>query len=406
MLCPGCLNRNNELLFNWLCYFAAAETAIGIGTYQKNSVFSYCVIFLGVFYFTQILSIFPHEAGHALVAWAVGLRVFTVNIGNKGGVWFIRQVFGCDVIVYRIQESGSVNYTPKSLKFVRVRRLATILAGPSANIVMAIGAGFLFQSAPQHSCRQFVLATVFYSCLFVIANNMLPRKVTVGGKRIPSDGLYLLTLPFSTRKYNESLHSAWFFLEALESLERNHVEEAEKWLAKGIETYPENTWKALVQEAILYRRRRYVECRIRSIATLEVQSSDPLAIAVQQNNIAWYDLMLYDSALMDEADRLSETALAASPGECVFRVTRGCVLIELGRIDGGIPLVKQGFHEAALPEIKALAACYLAIAYCRQGDRAESNRWLATAERLDRHGPLIERAQNQVKAGGGQPLLG
>ncbi len=81
-----------------------------------------------------------------------------------------------------------------------------------------------------------------------------------------------------------------------------------------------------------------------------------------------------------------------------FRGTRGRVLVELGRIQEGLPLLHQALKANLEKDGRALNACYLGIAAARRGDLAVSKSYFALARKLDRDCILLEREAVELKS--------
>ena len=171
-----------------------------------------------------------------------------------------------------------------------------------------------------------------------------------------------------SRKSMETWHSLTFYYEAMESLERGNLQDAELWLAKGIAAYPDNSWAVLAQAGILNHQHQWAEARELYLRALNQPESTPEFQAHLWNAIAWMDLMIATPPLLGEADQFSRQALEEIPWSSYAKGTRGSVLIELGEIEEGVPLVEQALREHDKPSDKALNACYLAIAMIGRED--------------------------------------
>jgi Tfp pilus assembly protein PilF len=192
-------------------------------------------------------------------------------------------------------------------------------------------------------------------------------------------------------------HATTFFYEAMEALQRDNVQVAEQWLAKGVEAYPDNSSWPIAQASILERQHKYAEARDSFHMALNRPELTPEIQAFLWNNIAWVDLMIGGSTLMEEADQFSRQALEESPWHSYVKGTRGSVLIEMGRIADGVRLVEQAYKENGLASHKALNACYLAIAMLRKGNPARARGYIDEAKRRDPNCPLVERAVRELE---------
>jgi tetratricopeptide (TPR) repeat protein len=116
------------------------------------------------------------------------------------------------------------------------------------------------------------------------------------------------------------------------------------------------------------------------------------------NNIAYLNALLRDPALLPEADQFSAEALQHLPWVPAVTGTRGTVLVELGRLEEGIALLKKSMALHAEKQGKALNACHIALGEMRRGDLNAARAHLAIARTLDRKCFLLPEVEAQLKA--------
>jgi predicted Zn-dependent protease len=208
--------------------------------------------------------------------------------------------------------------------------------------------------------------------------------------------MLLLTIPFSRQATLRQWHSSTFWYEVLEAIERKRLADAERWLAKGVAAYPDAHWVPWAEAAVLLGREEYRNAREIYVNLLGDSEAEIGSEGLLQNNVAWIDLMIGDPALLAEADQFSEQALAAAPSVASFKGTRGSVLVELGRIDEGVPLLEQALRENVHRHSKALNACYLALVAARRADKTAARRYIDLAKRHDSACPLLGRANRAL----------
>jgi Tfp pilus assembly protein PilF len=399
LLCPGCTNRQAESVFDIATAFAILMVVIGTALFHRAGI-APALLFYGTLSLTLTLTILPHELGHALAALAVGMRLFTVTVGTDGRILCVRQVLGYDFVFHRILWGGHVLYTPKNLRLARLRNSVGIVGGPLAHgLLIGIALGLL-EDCSGEDAWYCVLGGFVWGNILQLAISLFPRKVWIGDQHTPNDGLLLLTAPFMSGDSIRAWHSMTFYYEALESLQRGSVQAAEQWLAKGVEAYPDNSWAVLVQANILDHQHRYAEARELFLTAANQPEATTEERAYLWNSVAWLDLMIADPNLLEEADRFSRQALEEIPLSSHARGTRGSVLIELGRIDEGRPLVEQALREHERGPTKSANACYLAMAMARQGDLGKAREYIDEARRCDAHCPLLERAIKECEQAG------
>ena len=78
--------------------------------------------------------------------------------------------------------------------------------------------------------------------------------------------------------------------------------------------------------------------------------------------------------------------------------TRGCVLVEQGRLEEGTKLIGAAMAGVEQSDHKACCACYLAVAASRRGDSAEARRLLDVARKLARDCDVFPYAEQVVAA--------
>jgi len=396
LLCPRCADRQEEVAFHCTLALFAVMTVLGIVLFHRI-LFGPALLFFGTLFLTLVATVLPHELGHALAALAVGMRLFTVAWGAQGRILFMRQILGYDLVCRSILLGGTTLYTPKHLTCVRLRDFVAVLGGPLANgliILLALGT---LDRVPSDGRLYYILVGFVYGNVITLAVGLFPRKAWMGKDYVPNDGLHLLTLPFLSHASLEAWHSTTFYYEALESLQRGNVQNAERWLTKGTEVYPDNSWRLSVQASILEHQHKYPQARGTYLRALYQLESMPDWQAYLWNAIAWTDLMIADPALLEEAERFSRQAIEEVPWLSAIKGTRGSVLIELGRCDEGVRLVEQAFRENDVASQKALNACYLAIAVARQKDKLKAHEYLDKAKKWDLNCPLLERTIKEVQ---------
>ena len=398
MLCPGCADRLDAWTY---CLVTVFLPLVMIGV--EGPIYAYKhdpvvggLLFLTALSLTQVIAIVPHEIGHALAALAVGMRLFSVSIGVSGRICFVRQVFGCDVMIHSLPIGGHVIIAPKTLRLVRVRQFLAVLGGPLANVLLLVLGQQLLRLYSGQTILFWILLGLFYGNVLQLAVALFPRLQRLGKKRLPSDGRQLLAIPRMSAKVIQALHSTTFYYEAMEALQRDKVHDAEQWVSKGMEVYPDNSWGLVAQASILNHQEKYALAKDGYLGAPNQPNMTPELRANLWNNIAWIDLMLADPTLLEEADRLSRQALEELPWQPYVRGTRGSVLIELGQIDEGVRHVVQALRDNYMGSSKALNACYLAIAEIRRGDFSKALDYIDEAKKRDPKCPLLERAVKEL----------
>ena len=386
------MNRKVESVILRTMLFFALMAVLGLALFHTVSGADF-LLFLGMIFLSLLPAAVVHEIGHAFAVLLLGLRLFTLTIGGAADRILVAwRVFGYDVVVRCNPFGGSVHFGFKSMRCARLRYFLVVLSGLVANGLLIVAALPLHDRSSRKGMVFWMTTGFVCGSAIVFAISAVPLRFWSRKRRHRTDGWLLLTIPFMARRSLEDLHSGTFCYEAMEALQRDKVQEAEQWVAKGMEIYPENSWGLVAQASILDHEHKYAEAREAFLRALNQPALTTELRATLWNNIAWMDLMLADPALLEEADRFSRQALKELPWQSYVRGTRGGVLIELGQIDEGVWHVEQALRYNYPGTSKALNACYLAIAEVRRRDYSKALDYLDEAKRRDPKCRLIERA--------------
>jgi tetratricopeptide (TPR) repeat protein len=272
------------------------------------------------------------------------------------------------------------------------------LSGPAVNLGLAAAALFAYGSLP--TIGSWSIPFMPFAC-FAVANlwmlfvNLVPRYYKTAHGKLPSDGLSLLRLPFSSKADIDQNIVFYYALEGLELRKKDQLNEAIQWYQKALSIYPGDTRLLNDYAVALIDCERFDEAKALCNQIIEKQASDPGVMAIVHNNIAYLNILLGEKALLEEADTASSHAFASWPWIPAIKGTRGMVLVELGRIDEGIRLLKEALERSEGARQKAINAAYLAVAEARKGNRIRAQQYLETATQYHFDHPLIERAKNE-----------
>ncbi len=169
---------------------------------QPNHWLGWVLLNLCLFQLISVLMIVPHEFGHAIAARAAGMRVISITIG-AGAPLFTAQWFNLRWEIKRIPVGGITTFTGTSTHFYRCKVFLTILCGPGANLLMIVSAlQFPQQWFLSHPSGIYLFpGIIFYAAnALIILVNLLPHHAIIDGRKTPSDGLQLLTVPFLSQQ--------------------------------------------------------------------------------------------------------------------------------------------------------------------------------------------------------------
>ncbi len=398
-LCPTCWTKHTASIFSRFLIFQLAPGPIGLAIIllAPHESLGWMLFNLFILQVLMILCILPHEWGHAWAAKSARWCVYRIYIGF-GKALFTRKVFGFATEFRPVPLGGLVIAAPRSAHRFWAYYFAFVLAGPLTTGAMMV-VGLLLVGFDRLHDFSALSTGLVPAQLFVYANALLlveslwPRSMPTPLGKLSSDGKLLLqSLRFGKEKAEE-FHAFGFVLEGLTHRERREYREARSCFEKGLVEYPNNihllNWHANnlldLREFSLAR-----ECYLRLLAPTEKQAG--VMKAIMLNNIAYVDAVLGKPELLQEADRYSAAAMADMSWMPAIKGTRGTVLVELGKIEEGIELLREAMQGHAEAHGKAQNACFLAMAEAKWGDFAQSRKYLDEARRLDASCFLLERA--------------
>lgn len=343
-------------------------------------------------------SIAVHEAGHAVVARAVGLHVLRVELGIGRRV--VRWRRGeLRLQLNRFPILGLTYLGAGSRPLQRWRPWLAILGGPVTTLAIlaaALGAGrlrvqdVLWPSGPVAGGIAIAHLLAFQN-LWMLARNLVPLNLL--GHR--TDGRQLLTIPFAAQRDLEQLRLVRPMLDFAEHLEDRAFDAAERALDDVRQIVRDSVFVRCNAATLVQLRGRHAEARELFLAL----AADPELPTTLRwfvlNNLAWANYMLYDPSLRDEADRYSREALAAAKSSPHAMETRAAVLGWSGRHEEALPLLDRAFARHSSLIARASVACSLAISWVTY-DVDVAERWLRRARKEDPACELLHRAEAAI----------
>ena len=367
-----------SLLFLWL---------------PEDKTFGVFLLNLLLFYVSMIPATLPHEFGHAFAAQACGCRVYHVIIG-LGATVYERTFCGFNLQFKTIPFGGFAIWAHRTTSSYRRKQLLAIFAGPLANLLLA---GAILLLWPEHALDFNVMGGVQPASMFLLANlflfafNLWPRRIHTVFGDIPNDGLSIWkTLRLSDAEI-AATPLAYFNAESRMALQQGNFERACKILNAGLDLYPDNLSLLSCLGMTLLADERFMEARDVFLPILNRPNLPATYRCLMLNNIAYANTFLGGAALINEADRFSEAAMKELPFVPAYRGTRGTVLVEMGRLEEGIALLKEAMEKHSDNKSKAADACHIAIAEKRRGNLEECNKFINLAKKLDPKCPLLKR---------------
>jgi len=399
-LCPTCWKRRRHSIEGWY------QVAVLVG-----GIFGYFILWLNpwselgrlltTFFLIDvflILTIVPHELGHAVAGRLLGWRVFAVVIGLGKQVFKFR-LFGIIFSFHWLPVAGITRLAPIDARWFRVKRFFVFLAGPAVNAAIAAiifliwrdswrDFGFMGLSRAARLC--------FWANLWVMMFNLWPHQSK--SLNMATDGKQLLKTFSKKPEDIEELRAARFALEA--AVRRDEYKDpagALDWCNQGLALFPHNFHLLNMSGVLCLDQQDYSRAREIFLRLLKPEMKPDGTRCVILNNMAYTDALIGDPELLPEADAYSREAYTAAPWVPFITGTRGTVLVAMGEIEAGIKLLKEALEKAWTSRSKAENACHLAIANARSGNRDQADKYLTLARQLDSQCRLIERAQTEFE---------
>lgn len=415
-ICPGCSRKRQNRFFKRSLTWCGVLAAAGVGLLFLEPVRGWGFVILNVllFFVFCLLTILPHELGHAVAAHLVGFRVFRVVTGV--GKPFYRRRFLSFSLEFRCLPLGGFTVaTPKERGFSKIKWAFYVSAGLAVNLIIGVSAYALIPDRPSElmvghfgvenppgllvflgrSLIPFQL--IFAANILVVLTNIRPREIDLGFGKIPNDGLALIRLPSLSPEKVSLLRAAYYIYESMECNEAGAGKKALAWCDAGLSRFPDHDHLLNLKGITclhLGELREARECFQHVLANPKVE---PGLRYMLLNNIAYADALSGDTALLGEADQYSQETFENCPWIPEFKGTRGTVLVELGQIEKGLLLLRETLGECETDQIKAINACHIALAETKLGNLQEACRYAGLARSLDPNCTLLERVANQTK---------
>lgn len=400
--CPVCWAKKQHSSFGWRIanWLATLIGGVALAWFVPQIGLGWLLINVACFDLFNVLTIVPHELGHAFVARMLGLRVFKIIVGT-GRPWFRTRLFGIATEFKMLLLGGLAFAAHRRVAGYRWRQFLFVMGGPAVNLgligvaLFAKPAGTVWDFAALR--EGFVpLQVFFYANMVVLLVNLWPRMIQTDVGPLASDGKLLFRAVFSRSGDAANSHAMLFAMEGIECRERNDFQSARRWFEEGQARYPDNETLKAFQTCNMLDAGEFATARNLLLPELAKEDLVPAIRALLLNNIAYADALLGGPELLDEADRYSTEALALLPWMSAVQGTRGTVLLAMGRIGEAMPLLQKSFEETMALHGKAQNACFLAMANARSGDDGKAAEYLRLAREYDPKCFLLERAAREI----------
>lgn len=392
--CPRCCSKLRAAAVGKHSRLALGALAIGIllNVTILNSNPLFLLTNYALYYLFSKLSILPHEMGHAAMARLLGGKVFLLSVGSGRTIRTLR-FFGFKLEIKAVPEGGMVISCYATKQNLRLKQSASTLAGPGANLLMAVLAWPFLDLQRVLNFGNFEAGTqpllmFFVANLVLFIWNLVPQTARTDYGLLPNDGKRLCMLMFGKADPAE-VHAYYFLMEADDCQRSGNTEAAKVWVEKGLARYPDQKMLLYPQAGIwqdLGDHPRAVECLTK---LLERENLDPAMRPFLLNSIAYSNVFIGGAEKLHEADQLSREAMSAYGWNPAVIGTRGAVLARLGRYEEARPLLRESWSELNYPTHKAQLFCLMAEVEFRLGQRELALGYLDQARKFNPHCWLI-----------------
>lgn len=369
-----------------------------------------------LFLVASCVCVVPHEAGHALAGWLLGLRVYGVTIGMGRTVRAFH--FGrFRIDIKAIPMMGLAWFAFPHLRLARLKKMLVLLAGPMTNAllllaglywIMECNSGYrLDKTVPTKPLPEIYFETYLGreptpAVAFVLANalcvlgSLFPHRVMFDGMIVDSDGLGLFGSLFASAETVLQWRANYFFMEAVTCAAQRQYADAVQWCERGLNEHPGDAAIRELMGQVLLHSGEFAKARqIRHdlLRALDEQTAARLRIV---DKIAIADLLIGTPELLAEADIFTAQCVRTAPWDGNYQTTRGSFLIASGQLNEGRAILEATLKEPPGSTDYACAHAFLAIADARQGRVEEANRHLAEVRKLCPSSSMIERIAQKV----------
>jgi hypothetical protein len=405
--CPACWEKKSRsagLESNVWSFLLVAVAVVVVSGNSLGGVLANILLTTMMCYPLSML----HELAHAATGFLMGIRVFAISMGG-GKTVFSWRMFGIPWELHLWPIGGATTMTGPPQRLHRLRMFVSILAGPLLHAVfLAAGilAGiFVIRLHPVYGTNAAGWLNgilIFASCnLMYLVLNVLPiRNRSSSGQYQTTDGWKLLHMVFAKPETPETAERVYYILEYRDALLRNDSDASLRWAEEALRKFPgDPTFRDMLGNS-LGRKKRYRDAREIFLSLLSSdEAKKPLFKYIISNNLAYADLCAQDPDLLAEAEKYSGDAYRQIRWLPEIVGTRGAVLVELGKLEEGIALLREAIGKQKDVRSCAINACHLAVAEYRAGRPAESRRYVERARKFDPECFLLEQTAREVGVG-------
>jgi hypothetical protein len=358
------------------------ESGAGVKSFQE--IISVFLFFLGL-----TIGMAAHEAGHLLCAVIASIPVRLVSVGV--GPVLLRRRRGETTLQLRLLPLAGFVMTYPTINVDRRWSLLLLLGGFFGNVTVIALVAWLVTLEVAPSAILDNIGPIVFAQLYLIAVNVIPFRSRIDGREVWSDGWQLLRLLRRRRAHEPDAYAVYAALigpycnggvpaplaSAASSRVLYHLCRPERWID---EEAHDDSRDALLRE--LARGRLRLEEKLMVL-----------------DSIITDGLILGSLGSLAQLDEWSSHAVQLAPQIKPLLISRGCVLVLLGRSEEGKAILEAvGAETVSAVALKAatvlpldllLMQTFLARAEFALGARAAAVGWAAAARKTLEAAPAL-----------------
>lgn len=343
-------------------------------------------------------AIIVHELGHVIAARAVGIEITHITIGH----WRKLVSFPIGATTFTLRAAPASGYVVPKLSVSLLsapRVIPFLLAGVIAQGIV-IGLITLFPRPTTITSFNDLLHAYIYVDIVIIGGfhaltNLWPFEGWVGGEKLPSDGMLLLRLWKDRHQKPAQRQLISEFQKLTVLCESRDFSAALRLTEQMAKDNPANL------ELLRLGGMLQMECG--NLDKAETIWRDLLKQPIGTSAFAAsvFDalccLPLYYGRkdLLGEAEAWANTAIRCAPSAITLKGTHGSILIELGRIDEGIKVLRDVAKRSECQIDQVISAAYLSKAFRLTGDHAEAKQWMDKAREINSGHAVVKRLERE-----------
>jgi hypothetical protein len=397
--CPHCAEQRRQWRTNTL-WLGTLLTLLGVLILDWMDIrhdLLWILFIVAGFLLSKLVSVIPHELGHAWAARLVGYKPLVILWGDAQAVLDFR-LLGVRMRIGRAPDSAVTFFEPVGETMRRLKHILVTAAGVTVNILLgwlAIAVAVQIALPAVDSVPKAALLVFGVANFSMALANLWPSSIdTISGK-IPNDGMRLFELitrgppdlaQCRAMACQIRMHLAW------EDGEYDRVMAELDTVETQVAEAP---WVDVARSAGWCRLGKPQSARSAIQSSLLKEDIDPGTRALLHNNLAWANFISDDAALEEGSLEASLSAYDVLPWFSPVAITRACVLAAYARpgsqrLGEAQALVARVSGRQLSKESRQALAVAKGLIATALGDAGEAKRQLELARHFRKPG-LAER---------------